>query len=62
MLAGIVLMYGRESQTMFTSIQVSLPVVHGAMDCGQESFKVVWWCHQLLSGFLAKGHLPRVLG
>ena len=24
------------------------------------NFQLVWWCHQLLSGFLAKGHLPRV--
>jgi hypothetical protein len=31
------------------------PAVHGAM-----SFKLVWRCHQLLSVFLAKGHLPRV--
>ena len=36
------------------------PAVHGAMGCGQKSLKLVWWCHQLLSGFLAKGHLPRV--
>ena len=36
------------------------PVVHGAMDCGQKSFKPVWWCYQLLSWFLAIGHLPRV--
>ena len=34
--------------------------VHGAMGCDQESFKLVWRCHQLLSGFLAKGQLPRV--
>ena len=32
---------------------------HGAMGCGQKSFKIVWWCHELLSGFLAKGNLPR---
>ena len=31
------------------------------MDCGQKSFKLVWRCHQLLSGFLAKDHLPRVV-
>ena len=31
-----------------------------AMGCGQKSFKLVWRCHQLLSGFLAKGHLPWV--
>ena len=33
--------------------------VHGAIGCGQKSFTLVWWCQQLLSGFLAKGHLPR---
>ena len=37
-----------------------LSVVHGAMGCGQKSFKLVWRCHQLLSGFLAKGYLPRL--
>jgi hypothetical protein len=31
--------------------------VHGAMGCGQKSLLLVWRCHQLLSGFLAKGHL-----
>ena len=36
------------------------PVVHGTMGCGQKSFKLVWRCHQLLSGFLVKGQLPRV--
>ena len=25
----------------------------------KKSFKRVWRCHQLLSGFLAKAHLPR---
>ena len=25
-----------------------------------KNFKVLWWCHQLLSGFLAKGQLFRV--
>ena len=30
------------------------------MGCGQKNFQLVWWCHQLLSGFLAKGHLLRV--
>ena len=30
------------------------------MGCDQKSIKVVWWCHQPLSGFLAKSHLPRV--
>ena len=36
-------------------------VVHGAMGCAQKSFKPMWRCHQLVSGFLANGHLPRVL-
>ena len=36
-------------------------VVHGAMGAAaKKSFKLVWRCHQFLSGFLAKGHLPRV--
>ena len=30
------------------------------MGCNQKNFKLVWQCHQFLSGFLAKGHLPRV--
>ena len=25
----------------------------------KKSFRLVWRCHQHLSGFLAKGHLPR---
>ena len=32
------------------------PAVHGAMGCGQKSFKLVWRCHQLLFGFPAKGY------
>jgi len=36
------------------------PSVHGAIGFSQKSFKLVWQCHQLLSGFLAKGYLPRV--
>ena len=28
---------------------------------GKKSFNLMWRCHQLLSGFLAKGHLPQVL-
>ena len=36
------------------------PVVHGAMAFGQKNFQLVWRCRQLLFGFLAKGHLPRV--
>ena len=34
--------------------------VHGDMGCGQKSFMLVRRIHQLLPGFLAKGHLPRV--
>ena len=26
----------------------------------KKNFQLMWRCHQLLSGFLAKGHLPRV--
>ena len=26
----------------------------------KKNFQLVWRCHQLMSGFLAKGHLPRV--
>ena len=32
---------------------------HKAMGCSQKNF-IVWRCHRLLSGFLAKDHLPRV--
>ena len=30
------------------------------MGCGQESFKLVWRCHQILCRFLVKGHFPGV--
>jgi hypothetical protein len=30
------------------------------MDCAQERFIPVWQCHQLRSGYLANGPLPRV--
>ena len=36
------------------------PVVHRTMGRGKKIFKLVWRCHQLLSGFLTKGHLPPV--
>ena len=32
-------------------------VPHGAMGCVQKSFKLLWRCHQLVSGFLVNGHL-----
>ena len=38
----------------------SLYNVPGVMGCGQKRFKFVWRCHQLRSGFLAKGNMPRV--
>jgi hypothetical protein len=43
-------------------IQVILvrPVVDGAMGCGQKIFTLMKRCYQLLSGFLAKRHVPRV--
>ena len=34
------------------------PAAHGAMGCGQKSFKLMWWCHQLLPGFLPKTTFP----
>ena len=37
-----------------------VPVVHGAMGCGQKNFTIVWRYHQLLSGFVAIGYLPQV--
>ena len=39
-----------------------VPVVYGVMGSGQKkkNFQLVWRCHQLLTGFLAKGHLSRV--
>ena len=40
--------------------RLTLRLVHGAMGCGQKTFKFGWRYHQLLSGFLAKGYLPRV--
>ena len=30
------------------------------MGCSQKSFKLVWRCHQLLSGFLVKSFPPSV--
>ena len=34
------------------------PAFHGAISCSKKRFKLVWRCHQLLFGFLAKSHLP----
>ena len=41
-------------------INTCLSAAHGTMGRGQKNFHLVWRCHQLLSGFLAKGHLTRV--
>ena len=30
------------------------------MEPRKNAFMLLWLCHQLLSGFLANGHLPRV--
>jgi hypothetical protein len=43
-----------------TGRDISL-AVHGVMGCSRKSFKLVWQCHQFLSEFIARGHLPRVL-
>ena len=32
------------------------------LTAANKSFKLMWRCYQLLSGFLAKGHLPLVSG
>ena len=46
---------------MKKSVEKKNPVVHGAMGAAnKKKFKLVWRCHQLLSGFLAKGHLLRL--
>ena len=37
-----------------------MSIVHGDMSFDQSSFKLLWWRHQLLSGFLAKDHLHQV--
>ena len=47
-------------QRLYKTKKWDLQAVHGAMGCGQKSFKLVWWCKQLLTGFLAKGHLSPV--
>ena len=44
--------------SLFTDLLYSAP--HGGIGCGQKIFNLVKRCHQLLSGFLAKGDLPRV--
>ena len=49
------------SPSKFLQLQLTTLLFYGTKGCEQESFKLVWRCHQLLSGFLAKGHLPRVL-
>ena len=51
------------SPICFLSFSLSLCLslcVHEAMGYGQKSLTLMWWCHQLLSGFLFNDHLPRV--
>ena len=43
-----------------TESSSSSPVAHGAMDCSQNTFKLIWRYHQLLSRFIVRDHLPRV--
>ena len=49
-----------KSSILLISFPIIASVVYGAMGCGRKSFKLVWLCHQLLSGFLVEGYLPRV--
>ena len=49
---------GKEGQDKIMMVKPRCPWSHGG--CGQKSFKLMGRCHQLLSGFLAKGHLLRV--
>ena len=35
-----------------SGLKMYILTVHGAMGCGQQSFKLVWQSHQFLSGFL----------
>ena len=51
---------GRRKERTGSDLTDMLSVVHGAMDCGQKSFQLVLWYHQLPSGFWVKGQLPRV--
>ena len=53
--------YAWLSLSLYIQSTAVYPTVHGATGCSQKSFKLVWRCHQLLSGFLlAKRHVPRV--
>ena len=49
-----------EGKKEMTGRILHVTVLHGDMDCGQNSFKLVWRCYQIQSGFLANGHLSRV--
>ena len=42
------------------SSEKTLACYRWSLGFDQESFKLGWQCHQLLSVFLANGHLPRV--
>ena len=38
----------------------TVTIIHGVMSCGEKPLKIMWRCHQLLTGVLAKGRLSRV--
>ena len=60
--------YGNQSFTCWSHVTpkltglsiISVLLYMEQWAAAKKSFKLVWRCHQLLSGFLAKGHLPRV--
>ena len=55
------LIYSRVTSTLHDAwLTTGSFVVDGAIGCGQNSFTLVWWYQQFLSGFLAKSHFPRV--
>ena len=42
-------------------LNINRPVMHGYTGhCQKQSLMLLWLCHQILSGYLANGHLPRV--
>ena len=59
MMIGSLLM-GKDLDFYFLFYFILFYCVHGTMGSGQNTFMLVWRCNHLLSGFLTKGHLPRV--
>ena len=43
-----------------TNLKWGIHAVHGSIGCSLKNSKLVWRCHQHLSGFLAKNQLTRV--